>query len=143
VTYIQVCQGNGPLVLRLDIGSRVPMATSALGRAFLAATPEVEREMYYEQIRQQDPAAWPALERSLQSAYEEYEQYGFCTSDGEWNRDVSGVAVPLILDGGAQVVPFNCGGSSLRLSRRTLLENLGPRLKDVVGQVAQMVQGRA
>jgi hypothetical protein len=40
-------------------------------------------------------------------------------------------------------VPFNCGGSSLRLSRRTLIENLGPRLKDVVAQVEQMVQGRA
>ena len=143
VTYIQVCQGNGPLVLRLNIGSRVPMATSALGRAFLAATPEAEREQYYEQIRRQDPAAWPELERSLQSAYEEYQEYGFCISDGEWNRDVSGVAVPLILDGGAQVVPFNCGGSSLRLSRRTLIENLGPRVKDVVAQVEQMVQGRA
>ncbi len=34
VTYIQVCQGGGPLVLRLDIGSRVPMATSALGGPF-------------------------------------------------------------------------------------------------------------
>ena len=125
------------------VKSKVPMATSALGRAFLAATPASEREMYYEQIRSQDPANWPAIERSLQEAYKEYEEFGFCTSDGEWNRDVSGVAVPLILDGGAQVVPFNCGGSSLRLSRRTLIENLGPRLKDVVGQVAQMVQGRS
>lgn len=55
---------------------------------------------------------------------------------------MSAVGVPLILDNGGQVVPFNCGGSSLRLSRRILIENLGPRLKEVVEQVRQMVQGR-
>lgn len=142
MTYIQVCQGSGPLVLRLTVGSRVAIGTSAVGRAFLAALPPKEREPYYEAIRAQNPDAWPDIQRGLERAFKEYEQYGFVTSDGEWNRDVSAVGVPLILDNGGQVVPFNCGGSSLRLSRRILIENLGPRLKEVVEQVRQMVQGR-
>ncbi|MBA4731838.1 MAG: IclR family transcriptional regulator, partial [Alcanivorax sp.] len=142
MTYIQVCQGSGPLVLRLTVGSRVAIGTSAVGRAFLAALPAKEREPYYEAIRAQNPDAWPDIQRGLERAFKEYEQYGFVTSDGEWNRDVSAVGVPLILDNGGQVVPFNCGGSSLRLSRRILIENLGPRLKEVVEQVRQMVQGR-
>ncbi|ASK33579.1 IclR family transcriptional regulator [Alcanivorax sp. N3-2A] len=141
ITYIQACQGSGPLVLRLSVGSRVPMGTSAAGRAFLAALAPAQREPHYQAIRAHDPDHWPEVERGLERAYKEYQKYGFCTSDGEWNRDVSGVAVPLILDNGAQVVPFNCGGSSLRLSRRILVENLGPRLKEVVEQVRQMVQG--
>ncbi len=142
MTYIQVCQGSGPLVLRLSVGSRVGTGTSAAGRALLAALPENEREPYYEAIRAHNPDAWPEVQRGLQRACKEYQEYGFVTSDGEWNRDVSAVGVPLILDNGGQVVPFNCGGSSLRLSRRILIENLGPRLKEVVDQVRQMVQGR-
>ncbi len=142
MTYIQVCQGSGPLVLRLTVGSRVAIGTSAVGRAYLAALSPKEREPYYEAIRAQNPDAWPDIQRGLERAFKEYEQHGFVTSDGEWNRDVSAVGVPLILDNGGQVVPFNCGGSSLRLSRRILVENLGPRLKEVVEQVRQMVQGR-
>lgn len=142
ITYIQTCQGSGPMVLRLSVGSRVDMATSAAGRAFLAGLKPEAREPYYDALRALNPEAWPEQLKGLEKAYLEYKKYGFCTSDAEWNRDVSAVGVPLILDNGAQVVPFNCGGSSLRLSRRILIENLGPRLKEVVEQVRQMVQGR-
>jgi hypothetical protein len=39
------------------------------------------------------------------------------------------------------VLAFNCGGSSLRLTRRVLEENLGPRLVDLVRQVEQELTG--
>lgn len=142
ITYIQTCQGSGPMVLRLSVGSRVSLSSSAAGRAYMAALTPEQREPYYQALSAADPEGWPEQRRGLENSYKEYQKYGFCTSDGEWNREVSAVGVPLILDNGAQVVPFNCGGSSLRLSRRILLENLGPRLKEVVEQVRQMVQGR-
>lgn len=142
VTYIQVCQGAGPLVLRLSVGSQVPLATSAAGRAYLAALPDEERNAYMEVLRTQNPQDWPAIKRGLDEAFEDYAKYGFCLSEGGWNRDISGVAVPLRLEGGNRILPVNCGGSSLRLSRRVLVENLGPRLKEIVEQVEQLTQGR-
>ncbi|ARB45328.1 MULTISPECIES: IclR family transcriptional regulator [Alloalcanivorax] len=142
MSYIQVCQGSGPLVLRLTVGSRVPMAGSAVGRAYLAGLSEEDRATHHRLIREHDPEGWPEWEKGLERAYREYEEYGFCTSDGEWNRDISAVGVPLVLDNDSTVIPFNCGGSSLRLSRRILVENLGPRLKELVGQVKEMLQGR-
>ncbi len=142
ITYIQTCQGTGPLVLRLSVGSRVPLGTTAMGRAYLAALPAAEREPHYEAIRADRPNEWPEILQGLEQGYEDYEKHGFCISHAEWHRDISGVAVPLVLDNGAQVVPFNCGGSSLRLDRRLLMENLGPRLKNVVDQVREMVHGR-
>lgn len=142
ITYIQTCQGSGPMVLRLTVGSRVDMATSACGRAFMAGLRPQDREPYYQQMRAASPDAWPEQLKGLERAYKEYEKYGFCTSDAEWNREVSAVGAPLVLENGTQVLAFNCGGSSLRLSRRVLTENLGPRLRELVGQVRQMVQGR-
>lgn len=143
ITYIQTCQGPGPLVLRMTIGSRVPMAKSSIGRGYLAALTPAEREPYYALIRAEDPQAWPAIEHELEAAYDDYARYGFCVSAGEWNPDVAGVGVPMRLEKGSRIVPFNCGGSSLRLSRQIMIDNVGPRLKLMVGKIQQMVDGTA
>lgn len=140
VTYIQVCHGDGPLVLRLSVGSQTPLATSALGRAYLAALPEEERAVYFKRIEEQDPAAWPAIKQGLLDAFADYEKYGFCLATGEWNADVSGVAVPLRLEEGGRTLAMNCGGSALRLNRKVLVENLGPRLVALAEKVEGMMQ---
>ena len=129
------------MVLRLGIGSRVPMATSAMGRAFLAAIPEAERKRYCDAIREQEPEHWPQIEEGLEQALEDYQKRGFCISEGEWDGGVSGVGVPLIMGDSGTAVAFNCGGSSLRLSRRVLEENLGPRLRELVRQVKEELSG--
>ncbi|MES1926980.1 IclR family transcriptional regulator [Salinisphaera sp. T31B1] len=141
ITYTQTCQGPGPLILRLQVGSRVPMAHSAMGRSFLAATPPAQRKPYYELIEADNPSDWPAIRESLEQAYADYAQYGFCMTVGEWSRDISGVGVPLVLENGQRVVSFNCGGAALRLTREVMVENLGPRLKAVVDQVRELVVG--
>jgi len=47
----------------------------------------------------------------------------------------------LIMGDSGTAVAFNCGGSSLRLSRRVLEENLGPRLRELVRQVKEELSG--
>ncbi|WP_136246613.1 IclR family transcriptional regulator [Halomonas borealis] len=135
MTYIEVCQGNGPLVMRLETGSRIPMATTAIGRAWLCGIPTERREQLMDEMRQRDPDNWPAIEQSIQKSLDDYARYGFCLSEGDWEREVSAVAMPLILEEGAEVMAINCGGSSLRLSHRVLVENLGPRLQELVEQI--------
>ncbi|MEY1662143.1 IclR family transcriptional regulator [Isoalcanivorax beigongshangi] len=141
VNYIQVCQGNGPMVLRLAAGSQVPMATTALGRVYLAATHEHDRNQRLAKLEEEYGRDWPEVLRGIERGFEDYQKYGFCISDGEWNRDVSGVAVPMFVDGGEHILPMNIGGSALRLTRRILVENLGPRLKELVDQVSALSQG--
>lgn len=140
VTYIQVCHGPGPLVLRLGVGSQMPLATSAMGRAYLAVLSEEARRPYLQRLEAHYQQQWPEIRRGLENSFEEYRRFGFCSSDAEWNRDVSGVSVPLVMENGEQVIPFNCGGSSLRLTQSKLEKKLGPRLKELVEQVGQMVR---
>ena len=42
--YVENCRPAEVTTLRMDAGVRLPLATTAAGRAFLAATPEKERE---------------------------------------------------------------------------------------------------
>lgn len=135
MTYVEVCQGSGPLVMRLETGSRIPIATTAIGRAWLCGLSSQQRQDFMQQAKERDPDNWPAIEQAIHKSLEEYAQYGFCLSEGDWEREVSAVAIPLVLEGGAEVMAINCGGSSLRLSHRILVENLGPRLKDVEQQI--------
>lgn len=141
LTYTQVCQGRGPLLLRLQVGSRAPMALSSMGHAFLAAHRPEDREPYYARIKEKNPNDWPEIEAMLEQAYADYAEYGFCMTQGTWSRDIAGVGVPLVIENGQRVVSFNCGGASQRLTREIMVDNLGPRLKRVVAQVRELVVG--
>jgi DNA-binding IclR family transcriptional regulator len=125
----------------MTVGSRVPTAYTAMGRAFLAALTPAQREPYYDLIQAKHAEDWPLIQRNLQSAYADYASYGFCMIEREWNRDISGVGVPMLLENGNRVVVFSCGGSALRLTHRIMAESLGPRLRAMVAQVRQLVEG--
>lgn len=135
MVYIENCQGSGPLTLRLDVGARIPMASTAMGRAHLAALPERERDLLLDQLRAQDPEQWPALREALEKAFRQYQDHGFCLSCGDWQKDINAVAVPLINPDGSGVVAFSCGGPAFALRQHMLEDDLGPRLTHMVRNV--------
>ncbi|MGP8291971.1 IclR family transcriptional regulator [Vreelandella zhanjiangensis] len=137
MVYLETCHGSGPLIIRLDVGSRLPIATSAIGRAWLCGLPETRRQQILKELAAFHGKEWPALEASIKQSMEDYAYYGFCLSEQDWQRDISAVAMPLILEDGAEVLAINCGGSSLRLDHDRLVNNLGPRLKEVAAQIKQ------
>ncbi|WP_447553096.1 IclR family transcriptional regulator [Vreelandella sp. EE22] len=137
MVYLETCHGSGPLIIRLDVGSRLPIATSAIGRAWLCGLPEVKRRQTLQELAEHHSADWPALKAGIEQSMEDYAKYGFCFSEQDWQRDISAVAMPLILEDGAEVMAINCGGSSVRLGHDRLVNNLGPRLKEVATQIKQ------
>jgi DNA-binding IclR family transcriptional regulator len=51
ITYIDVCQGTGPLVVRLEAGSRLPLISTAIGRAWLCGVSEQRRALILDQLK--------------------------------------------------------------------------------------------
>ncbi|MFV3291612.1 IclR family transcriptional regulator [Pseudomonas sp. NY11955] len=135
MVYLENCQGSGPLTLRLDVGARVPLATTAMGRAYLAALPQDEREVLLDQLRTRNPENWPALGEQLERAFRQYQELGFCLSCGDWQKDINAVAVPLVKPDGSGVVAFSCGGPAFALRQHMLEDDLGPRLSHLVRNV--------
>jgi DNA-binding IclR family transcriptional regulator len=64
--YVGNARSSAALTLSLDIGSRIPIATTAMGRAYLAMIPEREREDIMERVRELDEVAWPAIRDGIE-----------------------------------------------------------------------------
>ncbi|HDS1743978.1 IclR family transcriptional regulator [Pseudomonas putida] len=134
MVYLDVVQGQGNTTMRRQIGSYLPLAQSSVGRACLAAMPETEREFLLDHIRQRESDQWPSIRKGLDRAFRDYTDYGFCLSIGEWHRDVNSVAVPL-LHPQYGLLTFNCGGPSFQLPRERLMDDIGPRLINMVNNI--------
>ncbi|MDH4566916.1 IclR family transcriptional regulator [Pseudomonas sp. BN414] len=134
MVYIENCQGPGPLSLRLDVGSRIPMTSTAMGRAYLAALPDAERDLLLDQLKARDDD-WATTREQLDKAFRHYQDHGYCLSCGDWQKDINAVGVPLIQSDGSGVVAFSCGGPAFVLRQHMLEDDVGPRLAHLVRNV--------
>ncbi len=83
------------------------------------------------------------MRAGIDQAMSDVRKYGFTLSVGEWQDDVNGVAAPLVMPDGSGVYAFNCGAPSFSLSRDRLLNDIGPRLLEVVRTVESLLSGRS
>jgi len=126
--YIECCKSKSPIALTLDVGSRISIARSAMGRAYLAVCDRQERDSILQDLRSVDEKVWPALREGIDRALEEYSRYGCATSFGDWEPNVSGIAVGLRPGRGLSPMSINCGGPSVILTRDYLMQEVRPRL---------------
>ena len=144
MVYIEHCRGSETVTLRLDVGSHIPIATTSMGRAFLSALPEAERDYLLDAIKQHAGEDWPTLKKQIERAQRDIEERGCCFSIGEWQSDVNGAGVPVKSPDGSTVMAFNCGGPSFVITRDMLENDLGPRLVNMVrGVEAAFTRGHA
>ena len=130
--YVENCRSSAALTLSLDVGSRIPVATSAIGRAWLAAISERERQDFMERVQELDEIAWPDVRDGIDHALDEYARLGVTCSFGDWQKDVNGIARAFQPGGGLPPMAINCGGPSFNLSKDFLLNEVRPRLIEMV-----------
>jgi DNA-binding IclR family transcriptional regulator len=142
MVYIETSRGHDAMAFRPDIGASLPMLTTAMGRAWLAqASPDIRDEIM-EQIRIQFPAQWKRSAAAIETAQTDLEQKGFCISRGDWQQDVHAVAVPLPTPVDGEILVFNCGVLTSRLSSDKLERKLAPRLIKLVKQIEDEIRPR-
>lgn len=129
--YVENCRSSAALTLSLDVGSRIPVATSAIGRAWLAAVSERERADVLERVQEIDEVAWPDIRAGIERALADHRSLGVTCSFGEWQKDVNGIARAFSPGQGLPPMAINCGGPSFNLSREFLLGEVRPRLIEV------------
>lgn len=140
--YVEHCRGKDGVMLRLDLGSRVPLATTAMGRALLAALPDKEREYLMSHIARKEGERWPKVRAGIERAIKDLATKGYTLSVGEWEPDITGVGVPLVLPDSSDVFAFNCGAPAFQLSRERAENDIGPRLVNVVRNIEAALTGR-
>lgn len=135
--YVENCRSDAAMYLGLDVGSRLPLATTAMGRAYLLACSDSVRQDLLSRIREASPADWPAIEAGLAAAMDNDRIHGVCCSFGDWHADVNAIALAFVPHGSRTLVSLNCGGPATHLSREYLLERVRPRLMAVVRAMQQ------
>jgi DNA-binding IclR family transcriptional regulator len=127
--YIDAVRGSAAVTLSLDSGARIQLVTSAMGRAYLTAVSERERNDIMERVRElADVNRWPELQRGVAKALRDIRELGVCCSFGDWQKDVNAIAVPVRPGGGLPPMAINCGAPAYMVSKEFLLERVRPRL---------------
>lgn len=132
--FVERVRSSAPVVLQQDVGTRIPIATTALGRAYLAGLPDSERKALLEELRATSPAKdWPAIKKGTERELERHRRKGYCFG-GDWDAELTGVAVPLVLPG-RSALSISCAGARARLADARLA-GIGERLKDIVRRIS-------
>lgn len=125
---VETCEGHGLVGLRLAPGSRVPMAITAIGKAYLTAVSDDERNRILDAIRRQHGDDWPLIKRSIETAIRDVKERGFCVSTGEWRKDINAVGAPIATPGGEAIYALSFGGPAYLVSQDQLDHEFGPAL---------------
>jgi len=140
MTYIETARGHDLIAFRPDIGARLPVLASAMGRAWLASASEAQRDAVMRQIADTDPDQIQRHGAALARARFDLQTHGYCISEGEWQVDVHAAAVPLDVPMDGETVVFNCGIRVNRLGAASIRQSIAPQLLAMVKTIARQVQ---
>ncbi len=133
--YIDTYRNAATFTVQLESGSRIPVATTSMGRAYLAGLREPERRDLLDQIRKAEGREWPRVKKGIDQALRDHADRGLCFSLGDWRPEIHAVAAPLPRPDDGEVLVFSCSGASFQMGRDKLLGEVGPRLLNLVGNV--------
>ena len=80
--------------------------------------------------------------RLILRARQDYENYGFCFSLGDWNPDVFAVGVAMVSADRSRVLAFNVSGRVNVMTRDKLIHDFGPKLVALRNSVFERTEGR-
>lgn len=129
-------------VLGADVGTRMSLVTSALGRAWLAGSSQQTREAVIERLRKSRKDVPAGAAAALQAALAEAQRTGYTVSLGEWNPGTNAAAVPLRTASG-ETMTINCGGPAFVITPERLREVVVPALVATVAALAREIGGQA
>jgi DNA-binding IclR family transcriptional regulator len=137
IVLIDTLRPRSALILsRMDVGSRMAIATSAVGRAYLAALPPDQRVALMEELRSAGGDQWPQVRARLETALAEHARVGYCSSFGEWHPDIHALGFSLRGPRG-ELYGVSVGGPAYLLPRELMLEKVAPRILQVQQAIAR------
>lgn len=133
--YVAARRQRQAVSLSIDVGARLPLFYSGIGRAILAGMTPAERDAALAQGIEEFPDQRDRMTESLAEALTDFEQYGYCTSFGAWKPEINAIAAPIRSLDGSSVYGLNVGGPSFLVSAEELHRTYGPRLLRAVAEL--------
>ncbi|WP_345813714.1 IclR family transcriptional regulator [Paraburkholderia sp. PREW-6R] len=128
------------LVSRLEIGSRMNLSRTAIGRAYLAALSETDREKLLIGLQAAEGDDWGHVSSRLESGVKETLEQGFAIATGEWYDGLNAIALGFTGPSGERYA-VNCGGSAHQCPRDWLISRAAPALLECVSKIVLEIGG--
>jgi DNA-binding IclR family transcriptional regulator len=123
-----------------DTGLSLPIAGSAIGRAWLAGVDPATREAVLNEIRVKTPDDWARYEAPIRQALQDVATRGFCAVDGDLVTQIQAVGVPYGPSASGEFLVFNCAFARPPASTQgatRLHHDIGPKLLAMVQQLKE------
>lgn len=143
MVFVARCEGESQLIMNLRVGSTVPLATSALGWAYIAGQRGTNRAKLLAELRAHDPAAMERVAVDLDAALREYDRHGYIINEGVFHRAYTTVSVPIIDADGSVAYTLNCGAATGAVSAEAQKRLIAPELIALANSLQAVIrQGR-
>lgn len=140
ILIVERAQGDGPLLVNMRIGSRLPMATSSAGWAYLGSLPAEARDKQMQKLKYQYSGKWAALRSAVEGAAASLPELGYVLNEGFYHPDVNAVGAPAFDKQGKPQYVVTCGGPNLKI--KFLREDIGPRIARLGRKITVALAGR-
>ncbi|WP_042299203.1 IclR family transcriptional regulator [Paraburkholderia kururiensis] len=128
------------LVSRLEVGSRIDMPRTAVGRAYLAALDAPERDNMLVALQAATGDDWALIGGRLDAALQETATQGFAIATGEWHEGLNAIAAGFVGPAGERYA-VNCGGAAHQCPRDWLIERAVPALAECIANIVREIGG--
>lgn len=132
--YLESALGEPHMNRRQRVGFRIPLTTTATGRACIAAMPREQRDRTLERLREAHPDDWDVLRKQIDDAISQVRVRGYCIAAGTNHPLTNMVAVPFPYQDGRLLLAFNCGGHA-KVHTPKKLAQYGERLLELARAV--------
>ncbi len=140
--YIDISRGSSAFTVQLEIGSRIPLAKTAMGWALLAGLAERERAGVFDRLSDHHGKDWGALRRQIDAALKDHRSSGYVRSIGSWRSDINAVGVALMMDDGSRVYALNCGGPPHQFTPEKIESIYAPAMVALARDISMTLNGR-
>lgn len=125
--------------LRLGQGSVLPMASTAIGRAYLWGLEPAERDRALRALQRGLGPQWPLLERGLRASFDELESTGTCAVLGAYQRDAYAVALPLRVGWQRLPMAMSCGKAAIEPDLAAERARIAPVLIEAAARLQSLL----
>ncbi|WP_198666184.1 IclR family transcriptional regulator [Tropicimonas sp. IMCC34043] len=128
VRYIELVRRPEAIVLNLDVGARLPLCQTAIGRAYLASLAPRPREALIARLQKADPALWDVQAPNVAAAVACFEARGYVTGFGQWRPELNAIATVIRSVEGADPLLLSVSGLSSVLTVERAEQEFAPLL---------------
>lgn len=139
MVYVAYRAGRGVATLRLGVGSVLPMATTAIGHAYVWGHPPAERRRLVAGLVQTAGARAQSVQRCIDRSFDQLQSTGSCGVLSEFQRDAYGVALPVRVGRCASVMGLSCGKAQMKPDLDASSKRLTPGLKQTARRLETLL----